>query len=146
MSIRLIYQKQGIILYTEDQKNTIRFSLLKRNIYARQIDATFSSPPTLPSLGHLQPPPPKKKNNKDNRLDNYFGSLLKLCNYACLQFSCSLKKIGRNGYWPKWHWPKWLLAEMALAEMALAKVDLGLNGIGRNGFWPKWHWPKWVLA
>ena len=67
MSIQLIYQKQGIILCTEDQKNNIRFSLLKRNIYARQINATFSSPPTLPSLGHLQPP---KKNNKDNRLDN----------------------------------------------------------------------------
>ena len=56
MSIRLIYQKQGIILCTEDQKNNIRFSLLKRNIYARQKKATFSSPPTLPSLGHLQPP------------------------------------------------------------------------------------------
>ena len=64
MSIRLIYQKQGIILCTEDQKNNISLSLLKRNIYARQINATL--PPTLPSLGHLQPP----KNNKDNRLDN----------------------------------------------------------------------------
>ena len=45
----------------------LQFSLLKRNIYARQINVTISSPPTLPSLGHnLQPP----KNNKDNRLDN----------------------------------------------------------------------------
>ena len=70
MSIWLIYQKQGIILCTEDQKNNFRFSLLKRNIYARQINATFSSPPTLPSLGHLQPPQKEKKNNKDNTLDN----------------------------------------------------------------------------
>ena len=115
----------------------LQFTLLKRNIYARQINATFFSPPLTLIRPFTTPP----KNNKDNRLDNWFGSLLKLCNYASLQFSCSLKKIGRNGYWPKWHWPKWHWPKWLLAQMAI-----GPNGISQNGSWPKWHWPKWVLA